>query len=229
MVEYLSRSSKLWLLLAAVLLSLAAASRVPVPSCSSPKINLQDFPISLQETQSFDMNDIFSGYNLNITIPNRPDFVFLREKLTTLKKAPKNQSGLRNYHLGNEGNQWGATLVTISSFGNETTIRWGATPANESIPVLTNEAVVTKDPGMRCFDAVWFRAEGIVLVDCAKNSTFGLQNYFLYLNSTSKEVLPPVKNDMYVPFSNIWHRKIRLLTEDGYHYLIRAYFAEHVD
>lgn len=34
---------------------------------------------------------------------------------------------------------------------------------------------------------------------------------------------------MYVPFSNIYHRKIRLLTENGYHYLIRAYFAEHVD
>jgi hypothetical protein len=32
-----------------------------------------------------------------------------------------------------------------------------------------------------------------------------------------------------VPFSNIYHRKIRLLTENGYHYLIRAYFAEHVD
>jgi hypothetical protein len=229
MVDYLSRSPKLWLFFAALLLSLATASKAPIPSCNSPRIALQDFPISIQETQSFDMNDIFTGYNLNITIPSRPEFVFLREKLTTLKKAPKNQSGLRNYHLSNEGNNWGAALVTISVFGNDTTIRWGSTPANESIPSLTNEAVISSDPSMHCYDAVWFRAEMIVMADCAKNSTFGLQNYFLYINTSSKAILPAVKNDMYVPFSNIYHRKVRLLTEDNYHYLIRAYFAEHVD
>jgi hypothetical protein len=78
MVEYLSRSPKLWLFFVAVLLSVAAASKVPVPSCNSPKINLQDYPISLQEVQSFNMNDVFSGYNLNISIPNRPEFVFFR-------------------------------------------------------------------------------------------------------------------------------------------------------
>lgn len=78
---------------------------------------------------------------------------------------------------------------------------------------------------MICFDAVWFQAEAIALVDCAQNSTFGLQNYFYYVNTTTKSFISKLKNDMYVPFSNIYHRKIRLLTEDGYHYLIRAYFA----
>jgi hypothetical protein len=34
---------------------------------------------------------------------------------------------------------------------------------------------------------------------------------------------------MYVPFTQIWHRKIRLHYEDGTHYLIRAFFAEHVN
>lgn len=88
---------------------------------------------------------------------------------------------------------------------------------------------MTNDPNVDCYDAVWFRNEGIILVDCAEKSSFGLQNVFLYLNSTSKAFLGKVKNDMYVPFNNIYHRKIRLLTEDGYQYLIRAYFAEHVD
>jgi hypothetical protein len=229
MVKYLSRSPTTFLLLAALLLSLAAASVAPVPTCNSPRTALQDLPISLRETQSFDLNDFFSGYNLNFSIPTKPEFVFLRDKLTTLKQTAKNQSGLRNYHLGSEGNSWGSVLVTLSVFGNDTIVRWGATPANESLPVLTNEAVVTSDPSMRCYDAVWFRAEMIALVDCTKNTTFGLQNYFLYVNTSSNAVLPPVKNDLYVPFTNIWHRKIRLHTEDGYHYLIRAFFAEHVD
>jgi hypothetical protein len=229
MVKYLSRSPKLWLLCLALLFSLISASKVPVPTCTSPKVALQDFPISLHETQSFDMNDVFSGYNLNITIPTKPEFVFLREKLFKLKSAPLNQSGLRNYHLSHEGNVWGNTLVTLSVFGNNTVLRWGAAAANESIPQLTEEAIVSNDSNMHCYDAVWFRAEMIAMVDCAKNSTYGMQNYFLYLNTSSKTVLGQVKNDMYVPFSNIFHRKIRLLTEDGYHYLFRAYFAEHVD
>jgi hypothetical protein len=67
------------------------------------------------------------------------------------------------------------------------------------------------------------------MVDCVKNASVGLQNIFLYLNTTDKKSLGQVKNDMYVPFTNIYHRKIRLLTEDGYHYLIRSYFAEQVD
>lgn len=130
MVKYLSRSPTTFLILAALLLSLAAASVAPVPTCNSPRIALQDLPISLRETQSFDLNDFFSGYNLNFSVITKPEFVFLRDKLTTLKQTPKNQSGLRNYHLASEGNSWGATLVTLSVFGNDTTLRWGATPAN---------------------------------------------------------------------------------------------------
>jgi hypothetical protein len=148
-------------------------------------------------------------------------------KLT--KFTYKNQSGLRNYHLAHEGNSWGSSLVTLSVFGNDTTVRWGVSHASDDVPDLSFEAVVTNDSSMHCYDAVWFRNEEIILVDCAQNTTFSLQNYFLYLNSTSKASLGKVKNDMYVPFSNIYHRKVRLYTEDGYHYLIRAYFAEHVD
>lgn len=36
----------------------------PVPTCSKPDILLKDLPISPFEVQSFNMNDIFKGYNL---------------------------------------------------------------------------------------------------------------------------------------------------------------------
>lgn len=79
MVKYLSPSWKGWLLCLALLLTLSAASKVPVPTCSSPKTPLLDLPISINEVQSWNLNDIFSGYNLNITIPSsKPEFVFLR-------------------------------------------------------------------------------------------------------------------------------------------------------
>lgn len=138
MVKYLSRSRGPALLVLAAVLCAVLASKVPIPTCNSPKVTFNDFPISLQETQSFNMNDYFSGYNLKITIPNRQDFVYLREKVTKLKTQAKNQSGLRNYHFAHNGNAWGSSLVTLSVFGNDTTLRWGVTPTNSSIPDLTN-------------------------------------------------------------------------------------------
>jgi len=65
----------------------------------------------------------------------------------------------------------------------------------------------------------------IALVDCSQISSLGLKNVFIYVNTSSKAIIGKVFNDLYVPFNEIYHRKIRLLTEDNYHYLIRAYFA----
>jgi len=45
------------------------------------------------------MMDIFSGYNLNITILSKPEFVSIREKVTMTKIAERAQPGLKNYHL----------------------------------------------------------------------------------------------------------------------------------
>lgn len=231
MVKYLPGSA-LWLLLGLALLLtvVSPASKAPVPTCNSPKINLLDFPISLHETQTYNMNDIFSGYNLNLTIPTKPSFVNIREKISKLKDFPRQQPGLRNYHLDHNGNNWGNTLVTLSTDGNNSVLRWGASPANSSvIPDLENNVTVENDSKTNCYDAVWFRAEMVALVDCSTTTALGLVNYFYYVNTTSAKTITKVRNDMYVPFNVIWHRKIKLLTENNYHYLIRAYFAEHVD
>ena len=68
---------KLFILLAIVVLAYSISPE-PVPTCSTPHITLKDFPISLQETQSFNANDIFRGYNLNYSLIGAPNFVFMR-------------------------------------------------------------------------------------------------------------------------------------------------------
>jgi hypothetical protein len=67
------------------------------------------------------------------------------------------------------------------------------------------------------------------MVDCVQNGTFGLKNYYYYINSTTRATLGKVQNDMYVAFTEIRYRKIRLHYEDSYVYLFRSYFAEAVD
>jgi len=140
--------------------------------------------------------------------------------------------GLWSYHYAHQGNRWGNVLVTIRRENNMTIVNWGVSDTTHLIPDLSNEATVENDSSVHCYDAVWLRIENIILVDCVQNSStlgIGLVNYFYYINASNKATIGKVKNDMYVAYTNIYHRKISLLTEDGYHYLIRAYLAEFVD
>jgi hypothetical protein len=50
----------------------AMGSKVPVPVCNAPRVSLNDLPISLDEIQTFNMNDIFSGYNIRLSIDKKP-------------------------------------------------------------------------------------------------------------------------------------------------------------
>jgi hypothetical protein len=67
------------------------------------------------------------------------------------------------------------------------------------------------------------------MVDCTRRGLVGLENIFIYVKTDTNTVLPVLVNDMYVPFTMISRRKIAYYEEDGYKYLIRAYFADSVD
>jgi len=55
---------KLFLLLSIVIVAFAISPE-PIPTCSRPDVTLKDLPISPDEMQHFNLNDIFKGYNLN--------------------------------------------------------------------------------------------------------------------------------------------------------------------
>jgi hypothetical protein len=57
------------------------ASQLPFPTCNSPNLAPSDVPIALDESQFFNMDDIFSGYNLKFSVKNGPSFVDLKEKM----------------------------------------------------------------------------------------------------------------------------------------------------
>lgn len=111
--------------------------------------------------------------------------------------------------MDHEDNQWGKKLVTVSDAGNSTIVRWGITAAIDSVPTLDEHATVESDPNTVCFDAIWLRAAGLIMVDCVKKGNFALQNIFLYLNATSQQVIPKqVENEMWLTFTSITRRRI---------------------
>ena len=66
------------LLIISIVVLAAAISPEPIPTCSRPDSVERIFPISVNEVQTFNVNDIFKGYNLNYTLVGAPDFVYLR-------------------------------------------------------------------------------------------------------------------------------------------------------
>ena len=58
--------------------------------------------------------------------------------------------------------------------------------AIDSTPVLTEELMLENDPKTYCFDAIWLIADNLIMVDCTREADLiGLQNVFLYINTTS--------------------------------------------
>lgn len=50
----------------------------PVPHCSYPKYAASEFPITLHEVQKFNLDEYFTGFNLEFNLTSsRPDFVYL--------------------------------------------------------------------------------------------------------------------------------------------------------
>lgn len=113
-------------------------------------------------------------------------------------------------------NYWGSKLVIVSDAGNSTIIRWGSSATLDAIPTVNNEATLESDPKTICFDAIWLNHSQTIMVDCVKQGNYALQNVFLYLNATSKQVIQKqVYNDMWVGFTSITRRKIVHYKEDG--------------
>lgn len=50
----------------------------PLPTCTTPKIQLSSLPVSLNEIQSINLNNLFTGFNLDFNLSSStPDFVYL--------------------------------------------------------------------------------------------------------------------------------------------------------
>jgi hypothetical protein len=96
----------------------------------------------------------------------------------------------------------------------------GTIKSQTSVPVLDDPIIVEFSKDTRCFDAAVFLDHGVAVVDCVVSNSselgFGsLQNKFIYIDLTKRQVSKSVNNEMYVSFTN-W-------------YMLRSYLAGGVD
>ncbi len=88
------------------------------------------------------MHDIFSGYNLNITVPNMPSWVSVKPKIQKTDGKATSLSGLISYQMDLKGNQWDSSLVVLNVKDNSTIVSWGLSSSSSEIPNLGNKVVI---------------------------------------------------------------------------------------
>lgn len=85
-----------------------------------------------------------------------------------------------------------------------------------------------------CFDAVQFKQQDLILVDCviklAKPNAKGqiLQNIFYYFRISDGKYLKSVKTEMYINYRNIQRRSLLLYSDlmNEHTFLLRTYFYD---
>jgi hypothetical protein len=112
----------------------------------------------------------------------------------------------------------------------------GTIKSQTSVPVLDDPIIVEFSKDTRCFDAAVFLDHGVAVVDCVVSNSselgFGsLQNKFIYIDLTKRQVSKSVNNEMYVSFTNMTKRRVTRFHDPGtgHWYMLRSYLAGGVD
>ena len=181
----------------------------------------------MQEVQNINLDNFFTGYNLNITIEELPSFAALSRKVSTKENISSNLDNMRQVNIRPDQNQNIDTIVVLREKDNSSLVAWGKAQSAEMLPNISSEIVVENDERITCLDAASINKDMIV-VDCVKRNTFGnLENLFFFVNSTRKEVTKYVRDEMLVGYSEVRGRRIQYFPDSSA--IMRVYFGDQVD
>lgn len=212
-----------------------AIARAPTPYCSSKTIYKQ-FPLSAEEILIHDMSDVFSGYNLNITLGSKNPWASITPKWQILDRRNAYFPNIISHYVEPKENTVGRdSFLLYKDFTGSVMLSYGIIRDKGSLPVVNSTAIVTTDKNIVCFDAALFMDHGLAIVDCAKTGSSIFSKYtnlFYVIDLTDHSVKKIIPNDLYISFSSITRRKLMKFSHPeagGFTYLLRSYFSDGVD
>ena len=94
-----------YLLLSLVVLSVLGA-KAPIPYCVA-KPEFKEVPLSLGEQMIVNLDTLFSGYNLDISLASKNSFAILNKKITELDRPDGYFPNIISHYVEHNGNNWG--------------------------------------------------------------------------------------------------------------------------
>ena len=183
--------------------------------------------ISVKEIQNINLDNFFTGYNLNITIEELPSFAAASRKVSTKENISSNLDNMRQVNIRSDQNQNVDTIVVLREKDNSSLVAWGKANSAGMLPNISSEVLVETDERFTCLDA-GFISKDMIVVDCVFRNSFGdLENLFFFVNSTRKEVTKYVRDEMLVVYSEVRGRRIQYFPDSSV--VMRVYFGDQVD
>lgn len=186
------------------LLALAAGARLPVPFCNSHSIFKQG-PLSFSEKVVINTGDAFSGYNLDIALVSNNSFAKINKKFQEIDRMGTYFPGLITHHIEQDANGWGKESFLIYKDSNGITrFVYGLMKDNYHVPQFDFTLQITNSSSENCLGAALFLDYGMAVIDCIKSTgdkSNPLQNYFIYVDLATHNIIKTVNNPMFVKFT----------------------------
>jgi hypothetical protein len=220
-------------LLLALIISACAIAKAPVPSCTAKTLYKQ-FPLTVGEILTHDMDRSFSGYNLNITLATNNSFASLTRKWDTLDRRGGYYPGIISHYIEPKDNGVGRDSFLLYKQGKAVMLTYGVIRNKDLLPEINSTAIITTEDNVVCFDAALFLEHGLAYVDCAKTSgtVFSTYSNVFYIVDLTDHSIKQLPNDMYISFSKITKRTLQRFSHPlagGYEYMTRTYYYDAVD
>lgn len=194
-------------------LQVAAIARAPTTYCTSQSI-IKQLPITSDEIILQDTAELFSGYNLKVTLGSNSSCAEMNPKWSMLDQRNQYFPNIISHYIEPKDNSVGRdSFLLYKDLSGTTFISYGIIKDKDkaSLPEVNSTAIVTTDKDVACFDAALFLDHGLAVVDCAKKSG-GLfnsyRNYFYIIDLTSHTLKKLVENDAYVNYNTITRRRL---------------------
>ena len=137
----------------------------------------------MRETQNINLDNFFTGYNLNITIEELPSFAATSRKVSTKENISSNLDNMRQVNIRSDQNQNVDTIVVLREKDNSSLVAWGKANSAGMLPNISSEVLVETDERFTCLDA-GFISKDMIVVDCVFRNSFGdLENLFFFVVS----------------------------------------------
>ena len=113
------------LLIALMAVQIHTAARAPVPYCFSKPI-YKEFPLTFEESIDYDVEQIFSGYNLNITLDKGSEVASVGRKTSIIDRKEQHFPSIISHFIEKKGNTVGnETFILYKDDSNATHLIYG--------------------------------------------------------------------------------------------------------
>ena len=156
-------------------------------------------PLTLGETFSLQLEDVFIGSNLDFLLSTNSSTTKLNKKIDQLDSKVFFLPNIIHQYVEEKESQLGKQTSILFRNGTKTYLTFGIY-SSTSILDKSSTVLIEDDKDLVCFSSVLFPEHNISIVDCIKQKSDYVDNYFYYIDTQKLNVLKTVRNMMYYFF-----------------------------